>query len=111
MIERRMPGPFYASIAILEVLSALLIERCMKRVFSVFEQKIVVVRIRLHARGDLREILHQDLQRCAVEQGMMHVKKYIAGFFCLKDPAAEQFSADDLERVNQSVLDKPEFEL
>ena len=42
---------------------------------------------------------------------MMHVKKYIARFFCLKDPAAKQLSADDLERVNQSVLDKPEFEL
>ena len=61
VVEGRMPGPVYYPIPILKILSALLIERCSKRVLSVFEQKIVVIRIRLHACGDFREILHQDL--------------------------------------------------
>ena len=42
---------------------------------------------------------------------MMHVKKDIAEFLRLKDPAAKQLSADDLERIEQEILDKPEFEL
>ena len=40
---------------------------------------------------------------------MMYVKKYISGFFRLKDPAAEQLSADDLERIDQGILYELEF--
>ena len=42
---------------------------------------------------------------------MMYVKKYIAEFFRLKDPAAEQLSADDLERIDQGILYELEFKL
>ena len=61
MVEGRVPGPVYALIPVFKILSALLIEGCRKRVLPVLQQEIVVIRIRLHACGDFREIFHQDL--------------------------------------------------
>ena len=93
-------------VAILEVSAALLVELGVYRVLAALEHQIVVVGIDRRAHKGSADSAEEHLEARAVKQRMVNVEECVDRLLGFKDAAAIQLSADDLERIDESILDE-----
>ena len=73
-------------------------------IFTVLQHQIVIVLIQRLPHKGFFNTVHKDFERRAVKERVVDIKEEISCLLCLKDPAAEQLAAYDLEGVDQGVL-------
>ena len=111
MVDKGILRPLDSAIAVFKVPSALLVEVRVDIVLPVSQHHIVIIRLQRLAHKGLLDPVHEDLEGRTVKNRVMDIKEDVAGLLRLKDPAAEEAAANDLEGIDEGILYIFELEL